>query len=51
MYISVENVANSLAKALELGGTSLHEITNKEGKLQFAIVQDPAGAVFGLAED
>lgn len=50
MYISVENVANSLAKALELGGTSMHEIKNKEGKLQFAIVQDPAGAVFGLAE-
>ena len=45
MYISVENVAESLQKALE----SIHEIKNKEGNLQFAIVEDPAGAVFGLA--
>ena len=49
MYISVENVAESLQKALEMGGKSIHEIKNKEGNLQFAIVEDPAGAVFGLA--
>lgn len=49
IYISVENVAESLAKALEMGGKSIHEIKNKEGNLQFAIVEDPAGAVFGLA--
>ncbi|MGV0827867.1 VOC family protein [Empedobacter brevis] len=49
MYISVKNVSKSLEKALELGGKSVHEIKNKEGKLQFAIVEDPAGAVFGLA--
>lgn len=49
IYISVENVAESLAKALEMGGKSIHEIKNKEGNLQFAIVEDPVGAVFGLA--
>ncbi|MGV0918808.1 VOC family protein [Empedobacter falsenii] len=49
MYISVDNVAESLQKALEMGGKSIHEIENKEGNLQFAIVEDPTGAVFGLA--
>ncbi|WP_291089866.1 VOC family protein [Empedobacter sp. UBA7494] len=43
------NVVESLQKALEMGGKSIHEIKNKEGNLQFAIVEDPAGAVFGLA--
>lgn len=49
MYISVENVAESLHKALKMGGKSIHEIKNKVGNLQFAIVEDPTGAVFGLA--
>lgn len=43
------NVAESLQKALEMGGKSIHEIKSKEGNLQFAIIEDPAGAVFGLA--
>ncbi|MFV0142385.1 MULTISPECIES: hypothetical protein [Empedobacter] len=43
------NVVESLQKALEMGWKSIHEIKNKEGNLQFAIVEDPAGAVFGLA--
>jgi len=51
IYISVENVSKSLEKALELGATSIHEIKNKEGKLQFAIIQDPSGAVFGLSQN
>lgn len=51
IYISVENVTVSFEKALELGAKSIHEIKNKEGKLQFAIIEDPAGAVFGIAQN
>lgn len=49
LYINVDNVDESIQKALELGGTLIHENRNKEGKLNYVIFQDPSGACFGLA--
>ena len=48
MYINVENVEKSLNKALELGGKLIKEGRKKDGTYQYAIIQDPTGAVFGL---
>lgn len=50
MYINVENVQESLEKALALGGKLIMESKKKDGSYNFAIVQDPAGAVFGLGK-
>ncbi|HEY4538919.1 MAG TPA: VOC family protein [Faecalibacter sp.] len=48
MYIQVEDVAHSLNKVLELGGKLIHEARKKDGSYFYVIVEDPAGAVFGL---
>lgn len=50
MYINVENVAESLEKALKLGGKLILESKKADGTYNFVIVQDPAGAVFGLGK-
>lgn len=50
MYISVENINESVAQAKNLGGKVLKEYTSKEGSLMYAMIQDPAGAVFALAQ-
>lgn len=50
VYITVENVEKSLQKALGLGGKLIKKYHTKEGKLMYVIVQDLAGAVFGMAE-
>jgi predicted enzyme related to lactoylglutathione lyase len=50
VYITVKNVEESVQQALNLGGKLIKPYKNKEGKLMYAIVQDPAGAVFGMAE-
>jgi len=47
VYVSVESVAISVAKTLELGG-KLVSGPRKLGEADFAVVQDPAGAVFAL---
>lgn len=50
MYVNVENVEKSLESALNLGGKLLQKALNKQGKLHYAIIQDPGGAVFGIGE-
>jgi predicted enzyme related to lactoylglutathione lyase len=50
IYITVENLVDSLNKALVLGGKLIQKYENKEGKLMYAIIQDPPGAIFGIAE-
>jgi uncharacterized protein len=46
-YVTVENLESSIAKACQLGGKTLKDITPLQiGR--FAIVQDPLGAVVGL---
>lgn len=50
MYISVENIQEGVKKAEELGGKLLKEHKAKDGSLVYAIIEDPAGAVFALAK-
>lgn len=50
MYINVENVKESLEKALNLGGKLIMESKKADGSYNFVIVQDPVGAVFGLGK-
>lgn len=50
VYISVENVDESVENALKLGGKLLKEYKSKEGNLIYAMIEDPAGAVFALAK-
>lgn len=50
VYISVEDVDESVGNALKLGGKLLKEYKSKEGTLMYAMIEDPAGAVFALAK-
>lgn len=50
IYVSVENVEESLEKAILSGGKLLKEHTAKDGTLVYAMIEDPAGAVFALAK-
>ena len=46
-YINVTNVEESLKKAINLGGSLIHESRKKDGSYQFVIIKDPIGAIFG----
>lgn len=49
-YFATSDIAASVAKAKELGGTVSVEPTQVTDMLKFAIVEDPAGATFALLE-
>ncbi len=49
-YVQVENVDDTLAKSSELGGNTLHGPVTIPGMVQFAILSDPTGAMFGVAK-
>jgi len=48
MYVTVENIAQSVEAAKSAGGEIVHSVTNKKGTLTMAFVKDPAGAYFAL---
>lgn len=48
MYIYAPDVDERLDKVLALGGKLIHSNKGKDGKYNFIIVEDPAGAVFGI---
>lgn len=50
MYISVENINDSLEKALKLGGKLIKEHKAKDGHTVYSMIEDPAGAIFALAK-
>jgi len=47
-YLSVDDVDESHQRALDLGATGCVPPTDIPGKGRFAVLTDPAGAVFGL---
>lgn len=49
IYISVENVEETAQKAVQEGGEIIKEYHRKDGSLHLVMIQDPAGAVFGIA--
>ncbi|MVZ62069.1 VOC family protein [Sphingobacterium humi] len=48
MYIYAPDVDERLEKVLALGGKFIHGSKGKDDKYSFVIVEDPAGAVFGI---
>lgn len=50
MYISVEDIQEGIKKAENLGGKLLKEHKAKDGTTVYAMIEDPAGAVFALAK-
>lgn len=50
MYISVEDIQEGIAKTENLGGKLLKEHKAKDGSTVYAMIEDPAGAVFALAK-
>lgn len=50
MYITVEDLDQSIAKVLELGGKVLEPARGYAGQGRFCVIQDPAGAVAALYE-
>jgi predicted enzyme related to lactoylglutathione lyase len=49
-YVLVEDVDESHAKAIELGGAEYYPPTEIEGMGEFSVLGDPAGAMFCLIE-
>lgn len=50
VYINVADVAASMNKCTELGGTVLRESRLADGTLQYALIQDPQGAVLAITK-
>lgn len=48
VYITVQDIAASMQRCLDLGGTVVKESRNQAGECQYVIIRDPAGAVLGL---
>ena len=48
VYIQVDHVAASISKCREFGGKVLKEVKNKEGQYQYALLEDPHGAVLAI---
>ena len=48
VYIQVDNVAESIKKCREFGGKVLKKVKTKEGQYQYALLEDPYGAVLAI---
>lgn len=48
IHVQVADVAASVQRAKELGGTLIQEGRSEGGVAQWAVIQDPAGALVGL---
>lgn len=48
LYIAVKDVDAALARALELGGTAIHNAIDVGTFGRMAVIEDPAGAVFSM---
>lgn len=50
IYITVENLDQSISRCIELGGKIISEPRSSGGQGRFAVIRDPAGAVAALFE-
>ncbi|WP_343704380.1 VOC family protein [Chitinophaga sp.] len=48
VYVNVADIAQSMAQCLTLGGKVLKEARTAEGELQYALLQDPLGAILAV---
>ncbi len=51
LYVAVENLDNSVASCVELGGKVLVAPKSFGSDARFCVIEDPAGAVIALAEN
>lgn len=49
VYVAVENLEQSIARCLELGGKAITPIKSLSEGTSYVVVQDPAGAVLALS--
>jgi predicted enzyme related to lactoylglutathione lyase len=47
-YVTVTDAEASLKQCIELGGKVLKQVRDGDGKLHYAIIQDPAGAPLAI---
>ena len=47
-YFYIDDVEKALQNCLNLGGRLIKENRNKNGELNYVIVEDPQGAIFGM---
>jgi len=50
IYITVENIDESISTCIKLGGKIISEPKNYAGTGKYCVIQDPAGAVCALLE-
>lgn len=50
IYINVADIEASLERCLELGGKVLKKEPDEGGPVQYAVIEDPAGAVVALTK-
>src|SRR5690606_30933124 len=50
IYIHVDDVEASAQKSISLEAKLIKEHRNKENKIVYAMIQDPAGAIFALTK-
>jgi len=50
VYITVDDLDSAVAEAKLLGGAVISEAQGSVGEPRFAVLRDPAGAAFALAE-
>ena len=51
VYVQVANIEQSLDQCLALGGQVLKRSFLDDGNLQYAVIQDPAGAILALTRE
>ena len=51
VYINVADIAQSLETCKKLGGKVIKESRLSDGTLQYAMIQDPAGAILAITKE
>lgn len=51
VYIQVANIEESLQRCEALGGTVLKKSLMADGSIQFAVIQDPEGAILAITKE
>jgi len=50
IYVTVDDIQQSIEKCIELGGKVLKEQKGEDGTCYYALIQDPFGAIMALTK-
>ena len=50
IYVNVEDIDQSIARCVEMGGQALGVVRTMEGQGRYCVIRDPAGAALALFE-